>query len=328
MTQSIHGHQVTLEDGQRHRRPIWVLLAATGQQTLLRLEGPLSMGSKWDGLFAWERSNLRSRKKDDLVQCLLDGCIDYESRKSLVRSIMEGQTNQQIRSFWDRYRAGLSWQDQRVVGALSSWGTNKAAYIDAICRVDEQYTKPGLARGVCEPEPGAEERAASYERARPSSAREGGPRDCDQAQATETAVVQYDAHKHIWWANLGKFFQTSRKKRRDTKKKEKKQRKIKATRKDRAASVRAAIKAELNTATCDKATLRARVSDQVGFSLEAKFWRYVFEKKLQKEILAQRVKKRPRCRFKLGFSKAAPKKKRQPQATASVQRRARARARS
>ena len=117
--------------------------------------------------------------------------------------------------------------------------------------------------------------------------------------------MQYDAHKHIWWANLGKFFQTSRKKRRDTKKKEKRQRKIKATRKERAASVRAAIKAELNTATCDKATLRARVSTQVGFSLEDKFWRYVFEQKLQKEIQAQRVQKKAKVSLQVGIQQGS-----------------------
>ena len=51
--------------------------------------------------------------------------------------------------------------------------------------------------------------------------------------------------------------------------------------------MRAAIMAELEEgATCDIATLRARVSTQVGFSLEGTFGRYLFEKNSRRRLKA------------------------------------------
>jgi hypothetical protein len=312
------------------RRPLRALLGQMKQKDLL-----------WRTKF-FPCSTLASKKKDDLVQGLLDGCTDYKSCLSLCSSILQGFTKPQVESFWKTYRDGLPVQDQAIVGTLSSWGTTKAAQSEAIVRIDMGYTARCFAYASSEPEPGpeeraasyetalpparpvAEERAASYETALPSPAREEVPQDCDQAQATETAVVQGDAHKNIWWANPGSFFKSWRNRRR----KAKRQHKRKATRKERAAKVRAAITAELSSATCDKETLRAIVSTQVGFSLEGKFWRYVFEKKLMKAIQdARPVRRAPRRRFNLEFStsQVAPKKKRQPQTTGSMQRRTRVR---
>ena len=291
------------------QRPLRFLLSGLGQKDLL-------FHTKY-----FPCSTLKSARKDDLVQGLLDGCIDYESRKSLCSSIIAGKTNAWIVEFWRAYRDSLPYKERSAVGTLSSWGKSKAAYTHALVRIDEVFCTRGS-------EPGAKERAASCETARPSPAREGGPRDCDQAQATETALVQYDAHKNIWWANLGSFFKSSYKKNKGKKKKEERQRKRKATRQQRGALVRAAIMEELKGATCDIATLRARVSTQVGFSLEGTFGRYLFEKKLKKAIEGELpVRKVPRSRFKLAFStsRAAPKKNRQPQATATMRRRARTR---
>ena len=291
-------------------RPLRCLLSALGQKDLL-------FHTKY-----FPCSTLKSERKDNLVQGLLDGCIDNKSRESLCSSIIAGKTNAWIVEFWRAYRDSLPYKERSAVGTLSSWGKSKAAYTHALVRIDEVFCTRGS-------EPGAKERAASCETARPSPAREGGPRDCDQAQATETALVQHDAHKNIWWANLGGFFKASYKKKKVKEKKAERQRKTKATRQERGARVRAAIMAELEEgATCDIATLRARVSTQVGFSLEGTFGRYLFEKKLKKAIQGELpARKKPRSRFKLAFStsRAAPKKNRQPQATATMRRRARTR---
>ena len=142
-------------------RPLRALLAQMRQKDLL-----------WrTQLFSC--SALVSKKKDDVIQGLLDGCTSYESCHALASSILKEFTQPMLRSFWQTYRDGLPSQERAVVGTLSSWGATKAAHTEAVVRIDMAYTARFLARGRGEPEPGVDERAASYETAHPSPA-------CDQ----------------------------------------------------------------------------------------------------------------------------------------------------